>query len=87
MCEHEHLKAVRNFVMDMVIKPINPEAPSMTPAVTTQEIKDSKILREARAIIEARADADRPFTPDEYKIVAKAAKVRQQAEALRKETV
>ncbi len=95
-CEHEHLKTAREYVMSHVVIPAKAEsskevAPMTVPA-STQEVKEAKIIKEAREIIEKHQGG--PFTAEEYKIIAKADKARQkawareyrqQAEKLRKE--
>lgn len=81
-CEHEHLKTTREHVMSTVVTPAAPGAGTaapMTAPATVQEVKESKVLREVRAIIEARESAGRAFTAEEYKLIAKADRARQKA--------
>lgn len=94
MCEHEHLKTVREHVMSHVVAPAaeSSEVPAMTVPATVAQVKAAR-----KAKVEQSANEElgsRPLTAEEWKAIAKAdrkrqkawaAEYRQQAEAIREQ--
>ncbi|HEX3641790.1 MAG TPA: hypothetical protein VHV10_10905 [Ktedonobacteraceae bacterium] len=84
MCDHDHLKTVRDHVMSHVVAPAAAEFSSqvevapMTVPATTQEVKEAKAIKEAREVI-AKHDGRGPWTAEEYKLIMKADRARQRA--------
>jgi hypothetical protein len=95
MCEHEHLKTTREYVMSHVIAPAAAESFSPVPMTVPATVAQVKASRKAK--VEQIADEElgsRPLTAEEWKAIAKAdrkrqkawaAEYRQQAEAIREQ--
>jgi hypothetical protein len=83
MCEHEHLKVVRELVMASVVKP---DAPAMTVPATVAEVKASRKASTEKAMNRTEKaengivlDVTTQSTVEQWKAIRKADRKRQQA--------
>jgi len=76
MCEHEHLKCVRDHVMTKVVVPAkSSEVPAMTVPATVAEVKAARKAK----VEQEQFDGSRKLTAEEWKAIQKADRKRQQA--------
>lgn len=72
MCEHEHLKVTREYVMAKVVKPAKPEAAAMTVPATVAEVRNARKAKVTEPI-------ETPKKAIDWAAVAKADRARQRA--------
>ena|SRR2546429_2427003 len=80
-CEHEHLKTVREHVMNKVVIPAKSSSQEIVPMSIPATVAQVKAARKAKAEQSNEViDTSRPLTADEWKAIAKRDKARQKAE-------
>jgi hypothetical protein len=75
MCEHEHVRTVREHVMSTIVAP---ESSPMTVPATSAEIRKARKAAKVEQTSE-QFDGSRQITAEEWKAIAKADRKRQKA--------
>jgi hypothetical protein len=79
MCEHQHLKTTREYIMSHVVAPAAVESSSeVIPMTVPATVAEIKTKRQAAKVIE-EPDGSRPLTAAEWKEFHKRDKARQRA--------
>ncbi len=76
--EHEHLKTVREHVMNKVVIPAKSSSQEIIPMTVPATVAEVKASHKAK-VEQEQYDGSRPLTKEEWKKIAKADKARQQA--------